>query len=46
MYESIIKNYVSKLTKDHIRTFCIKENIIISDEEIDSYLPVELRKGK
>lgn len=36
MYESIIKNYVNKLTKDHIRNFCIKENVTISNEEVDT----------
>jgi biotin synthase-related radical SAM superfamily protein len=35
MYENIIKNYVNKLTKDHIKKFCIKENITISNEEIN-----------
>ncbi len=35
MYENIIKNYVNKLTKDHIKNFCIKENITISNEEIN-----------
>lgn len=35
MYENIIKNYVNKLTKNHIKNFCIKENITISNEEIN-----------
>lgn len=36
MYENIIKNYVNKLNENNIKNYFIKENISISDEEIDT----------
>ena len=35
MYEIFIQNYIRKLTKEDIINFCNKENIELTDEELD-----------
>ena len=35
MYESIIGSYVKRLSKDDIKNYCFKENLSITDDEVD-----------
>ena len=35
MYKKIIESYIKNLNKNDIEVFCEKENIIISNKEID-----------
>ena len=37
MYEIIIQNYIKKLTKQDIINFCNKENVSLTNEELDIF---------